>query len=196
MNRFEVQFMINKVCSAIGTCMQIKKSFMHDFAEDLDQRILGSWCTISCDLFVHRIKKILKDIDLKLFGGLETKISEFSIHIRQHRVPDHLLPGQTFLGKFLIEDIIPYSKIIKEGLMKNPSVFKLQSPTSQGRLNNSSIYRMNQSRSVQDDGNRDEYHGALDFQFFNLDHKLLEGDGILRPELRLRIQDKELNSAA
>lgn len=71
MNSFELNFMINKVCCAVAITMQIKKSYMHDFAENLDQQIYVHKCSpLRKSEFVIRMRQVLKDIDLNIFGGL------------------------------------------------------------------------------------------------------------------------------
>jgi len=40
MNRFEFNFMLNKLCCAIGATLQIKKSFLHDLIVDIDQKFI------------------------------------------------------------------------------------------------------------------------------------------------------------
>lgn len=66
---------------------------------------------------------IFAEYDGLFLGGLEKKIDSFSLQIRQQRVPDFLMPGEIFLGKYMIIDIIPYTKIYREKLMTGKSVF-------------------------------------------------------------------------
>jgi hypothetical protein len=60
-------------------------------------------------------------------------------------VPESLLPEQIFLGKYLIIDIIPYSKVIKDRLTQNGTVFKEQWASNRkgpNRSNKGSINNM------------------------------------------------------
>jgi hypothetical protein len=44
---------------------------MHDFAENLDQQIYVHKCSpLRKSEFVMRMRQVLKDIDLNIFGGL------------------------------------------------------------------------------------------------------------------------------
>lgn len=117
MNSFELNFLINKICCAIAITMQIKKSYMHDLAEHLEQLIYPQQCQpLRKSEFVIKMSEYLNQIDLDVFGGLNDRIATFATNIRQNRLPDNFQSGKTFLGKYLIQEIIPYSIIFKESL--------------------------------------------------------------------------------
>ena len=56
------------------------------------------------------------------------KCDGFSMQVRQNRVPDYLMPGNLFLGQYMIKDILTYRRILTEKLMSSVSVFDLSTP--------------------------------------------------------------------
>lgn len=126
MNNFELSFMINKICCSIATTLQVKKSYLIDYVQEFEQQIMENHSKISIDKFVLKMTKLFKGFETSFIGGLETKINLFSLQIRQQRVPDHLQPGETFLGKFMVTDIVPFSKIYSDQLMQKKSIFKVK----------------------------------------------------------------------
>lgn len=87
---------------------------------------MGSDLKLNLEKFVTRMLKVAKDFTITFLGGLDERINVFALQIRQQRLPEYLKPQEIFLGKYLIIDVIPYSKIISEKLMRNRSVFKLK----------------------------------------------------------------------
>lgn len=57
------------------------------------------------------------------FLHFEDKIKFLAEKIQQFRLPSFIAPGENFLGKYLITNVLPYSKIMSEKLMFGSSVF-------------------------------------------------------------------------
>ena len=128
--------MLNKVSCAIGMTLQLKKQQLYDLVHDLDQKLLplenkndyiGKGLTkdgskISIKEFQQKMCSNLQQYKSK-FLELETQIDIFSMRLRQLRLPDYLQQNETFLGKYYITDVIPYTQIYAEKLMSQPSVF-------------------------------------------------------------------------
>lgn len=78
MNKFELSFMINKICCSIATTLQIKKSYLIDYVQEFEAQIMENNPKISMDNFVVKMSKLFKGFDSSFIGGLETKINLFS----------------------------------------------------------------------------------------------------------------------
>ena len=56
-------------------------------------------------------------------GDITDRISVLNDCISKDRLPPHLKPGSNFLGKYLVDDVIPHIKIFNESRWTMPSVF-------------------------------------------------------------------------
>ena len=63
-------------------------------------------------------KECTKDID-----NLAGKVKTFAEQVKKQHVPQYLQPGNLFLGKYLINQIMPYSFIEENKLLEQDSVF-------------------------------------------------------------------------
>ena len=73
---------------------------------------MGNDLKLNIDKFSKRMMKVAKNFTITFLGGLDERIDFFALQVRQHRLPEYLKPSEVFLGKYLIIDQIPYSKII------------------------------------------------------------------------------------
>lgn len=135
MSRTELDFMIGKVCCAIAMTFQIKKSYVHDIAENLSECLLPDNMDkvmtideeedkISMEEFVQILSDKLNDFDDRFFENIEDRIDNFSQQIRQDHLPTYLKEGQCLLGKFKIVKVMPYNRIYRDGLLNTPTVFQ------------------------------------------------------------------------
>lgn len=86
---------------------------------------MGHKRSLDLEEFTFRMVQVSKDFCEAFLGGLEKRIDVFALQVRQNRMPDFLRTGETFLGKYLIVGIVPYSEIYQDNLMRNRTVFKL-----------------------------------------------------------------------
>ena len=63
MSRQEFKFMLNKLGCAIGTTYQIKKSFLHDLIEGVDQKFITKGDSIVMEDFSSQMSKIFQEIN-------------------------------------------------------------------------------------------------------------------------------------
>jgi len=77
---------------------------------------------------------IMNDFESKL-GEITERITLFSGGIAKDKLPSYLKPGSNFLGKYMIKDVIPYSKIIQEQLWTQPSVFDTKQASKPSKTN-------------------------------------------------------------
>ena len=134
MTRTELNFMIGKICCAVAMTFQIKKSYVHDIAEELIECILPEKMDsissadfeedkIAMTEFIDILTAKLKDFEGRMFENIEDRIDNFSLQIRQDHLPAYLKENQSLLGKYKIIKIIPYNKIYRDGLLNAPTVF-------------------------------------------------------------------------
>jgi hypothetical protein len=65
----------------------------------------------------------------RILNDVTQRISLMSLGLRQATIPNFLQPGQTFLGKFFIQNILSYREIIDADLFsQNASVFAALKP--------------------------------------------------------------------
>jgi hypothetical protein len=65
----------------------------------------------------------------RILNDVTQRISLMSLGLRQATIPSFLQPGQTFLGKFFIQNILSYREIIDGDLFsQNTSVFAALKP--------------------------------------------------------------------
>ena len=73
--------------------------------------------------FIQSMNLAFKDLNERLLD-ITAKCDVFSLQISQDRIPDYLVPGNYFLGQYLITDIISYANIEFEKVyMEYDSVF-------------------------------------------------------------------------
>lgn len=77
---------------------------------------------ISADVFVQKMTEHIYKFNGR-FLLLEDRIDFFSNAIRQYRIPNFLQEGETFLGKYYIVGVLPYTFIYANKLMNQSSVF-------------------------------------------------------------------------
>lgn len=110
-----------------------------------------------------------------------------------------MLPQETFLGKYLIVDIKPYSKIIKDKLMINQSVFSKKAPPFRGgagsRSQKGSVANFFQGSKVWEGQDIEQImsqmHSCQTYEITDISHLFSEGYGILREGLYQSIIDIE-----
>lgn len=56
---------------------------------------------------------IVKEFAAKL-NEITERTSFFSDSILKDKLPSYLRPGNNFLGKFIIDEVVPYSRIVSE----------------------------------------------------------------------------------
>ena len=93
MCRSELKFMVGKVSCAIAMTFQIKKSYVHDIAEDISEFILpenyDTFSSMDSDedqlskqQFVDRLTTKLLDFNSRFFENIEDRIASFSTQIK------------------------------------------------------------------------------------------------------------------
>ena len=81
-----------------------------------------------------------KDFNNRL-TGFSNRIEVFNACVRKDRLPQYLMPGGNLLGKFEIEEVIPYSMIVKKHLRSQKSVFGRHNTfTSNASLNSEEFF--------------------------------------------------------
>ena len=94
--------MIGKVCCALAMTYQIKKSYIHDIAEDLCETILPIEVIalepqdediINHSQFVEKMQSKLAQFDGRFLENIEDRVDSFCSQIRQDHLPNHLRVG-------------------------------------------------------------------------------------------------------
>lgn len=132
MERHELSFMISKLSCAIATTLQIKKTQLLELNEEILQSLFPGKEQVGNDQvtedfilekdFTSKMHKILSKFNGR-FLRMEDRIDKFSQQIRQFRMPQYISINETFLGKYLILGILPYTQIYAEKLMHKSSCF-------------------------------------------------------------------------
>lgn len=83
------------------------------------------------------ISEVIKD--------LQGHMNDLQCSIKQDQLPDYLMPGNTFLGKYNIKQIISYREIIgKKLLSKSTTAF--ENPTEKAQTNLVALSRGERSK--------------------------------------------------
>lgn len=120
----EFKFMLNKLCSAIGSTIQVKQTFLVELLRNVDQKLLGKKTDYIFKYdFVCLMGSAFKELNERLLE-ITNKCDILSLQMRKNRLPDYLKAGNIFLGQYKIVDTISYQRIFMEKLMHLPSVFQ------------------------------------------------------------------------
>ena len=103
-------------------------------------------------------------------------------------MPQYLMTGEVFLGKFRIEEVVAYSDIYYHSMRNKKTVFKNIKPKDRQNkketLSNVKIHS-----STKDNEKKDE--DQLKYYFIDVKEKFVEGKGIMKPDLYHRITHKQ-----
>ena len=92
--------MLNKLCNAIGSTIQIKKSFLQELMRNVDQQLLKKQKDggkIEQEDFISLMGFAFKELNERL-ADLTGKCDVLSMQMSPNRIPDYLQPGNLFLG--------------------------------------------------------------------------------------------------
>ena len=119
----ELKFMIDKFGTSICSTLQIKKTLLLEIVKQTEGRFQFNIDRISRDEFVNFMQLVFVELSRTLQDVTE-KINILSNCAKNTMLPQFLQPGQTLLGKFFIQNVIPFREIFDEDLLsKSKSVF-------------------------------------------------------------------------
>jgi hypothetical protein len=114
----EFRFMLEKLITVVSQTLSMKRAYLHDIFKAVETKLIP----VSVMGGVNGKEKITQDEFMRIMTGvfrevtkdideLTDKMFAFAGHIKRSRMPDYLLPGNLFLGRFLIRQVMPYSNI-------------------------------------------------------------------------------------
>jgi hypothetical protein len=116
MTNDEFRFLIGKLSTSIGSTLALNKTVMHEAVKNIEPRIIPDQATVTEEEFLPIMMGLFKDFSNKV-GDFNQRLDIFTAAISKDRLPSYLKPGQKFLGKYQIEQVISYQDIIKNNAM-------------------------------------------------------------------------------
>lgn len=113
MHRDEFKFMIEKLCTSIGSTLSIRKTMLLEMARHAEEKLAPVKDFIYEADFRRAMTQVLAEL-VNTLGDLTTRVNVLANCINQKKLPGYLCPGNNFLGKFEIDDVMPYGRIIAE----------------------------------------------------------------------------------
>lgn len=111
MQNDEFQFMLDKFSTSIAATLQLKKTLLFEIVKQAEGKISFGNDKISAEDFVNFMKIAFNEL-ARVLNDLNERISFLSIGVKSQMLPSFLMPGQTFLGKFFIQNVISYKEIL------------------------------------------------------------------------------------
>lgn len=114
--------MMEKLSISFGTTLCIKKAVLLEMVKNAENRIIPEKEQILERDFVQTMVIVIKEF-LSRLQDISDRITLFDNILAKDRLPAYLRPGNNFLGKCLVDDVLPYSRINNEQLWTFNSVF-------------------------------------------------------------------------
>ncbi len=128
MQNDEFQFMLDKFSTSIAATLQLKKTLLFEIVKQAEGKISFGNDKISAEDFVTFMKIAFNEL-ARVLNDINERISFLSIGVKSQMLPSFIMPGQTFLGKFFIQNVISYKEILDQELFsKGISVFANMKP--------------------------------------------------------------------
>jgi len=126
----EFRFMIEKLITVVSQTLSLKRAYLHDIFKAVEAKLIP----VSVMGGVNGKEKITQDEFMRIMTGvmrevtkdideLTHKMFSFAGQIKRSRIPDYLHPGNLFLGRYLVRQVMPYSYIEANKLLEQESVF-------------------------------------------------------------------------
>ena len=125
----EFDFMISKISTSVGTTLSIKKTYLQDIADVGKPKLIPDKEFIEEEEFITLMMGAFKEFNNRL-TTFSKRVDIFNACVRKDRLPTYLMPGQCLLGKYMIDQVIPYKDIVDNNLREQSSVFENTSAKS------------------------------------------------------------------
>ena len=137
MQQDEFKFMMEKLSISFGSTLSIKKAILLEMVKSAENRILPEKEQILERDFVQTMVVVIKEF-LQRLQDISDRLTLFNDILSKDRLPAYLRPGSNFLGKCVVDDVIPYSRIYSEQLWTLSSVFDVNVELEPGQKNQQS----------------------------------------------------------
>jgi hypothetical protein len=107
--------MMEKLSISFGSTLSIKKAILLEMVKSAENRILPEKEQILERDFVQTMVVVIKEF-LQRLQDISDRITLFNDILAKDRLPAYLKPGNNFLGKCQVDDVLSYSRIFSEQL--------------------------------------------------------------------------------
>ena len=107
--------MLEKISTSFGSTLSIKKTILLEMVKAAESRIVPENEQISEKDFISTMVSTMREFTIRM-SDITERVSTLNDCIAKDRLPQYLKPGNNFLGKFQVDDFIPYIKIFNESL--------------------------------------------------------------------------------
>jgi len=110
--------------------LSLKRAYLHDIFKAVEAKLIpvsvmggiNGKEKITQDEFMRIMTGVMREVT-KDIDELTQKMFSFAGQIKRSRIPEYLHPGNLFLGRYLIRQVMPYSFIEANKLLEQESVF-------------------------------------------------------------------------
>lgn len=127
----ELRFFLEKAVTIFSTLLSLKRPFLLEVYRAVEAKLFGQGGGNNGGNAKERYTKsefikLMTILTKELASVVEevgAKSEHFCKQLRSYRLPEFLEPGNLFLGKYLVREVVSYNQIIDKGLLAGDSVF-------------------------------------------------------------------------
>jgi hypothetical protein len=126
----EFRFMLEKLITVVSQTLSLKRAYLHDIYKAVEAKLIpislmggsNGKEKITQDEFMRIMTGVFREVTRDI-DALSEKMASFANQVKRSRMPEFLHPGNLFLGRYLIKQVMPYSYIEEHKLFQQESVF-------------------------------------------------------------------------